>query len=293
MFKTDIAFKSDINKSFLPFVTAFMVFIASIIFATSLIGNNFTNDWNKYLKNNVSIQVLPDFKAKHLEKDIELRIKNIINILKITPGIKSYSVMDKTETENLIKPWIENFPNDLILPRIINIEISPIIPFDAKKLITELEIYSKNIKFETYSDWMYEIQSSITAVQILLGLIVIIILITVAITISYATRSGLNINKKVINIMHMVGATNDYISKEFSKQMMKLALIGGSVGYLFSCFIIFIIKISTSYITNKIIVNFEFSNEIYLYILIIPVIAGVIAKVSAMLTIKQELNNMV
>ena len=293
MFKTDIAFKSDINKSFLPFVTAFMVFIASIIFATSLIGNSFTNDWNKYLKNNVSIQVLPDFKAKHLEKDIELRIKNIINILKITPGIKSYSVMDKTETENLIKPWVENFPNDLILPRIINIEISPIIPFDAKKLITELEAYSKNIKFETYSDWMYEIQSSITAVQILLGLIVIIILITVAITISYATRSGLNINKKVINIMHMVGATNDYISKEFSKQMMKLALIGGSVGYLFSCFIIFIIKISTSYITNKIIVNFEFSNEIYLYILIIPVIAGVIAKVSAMLTIKQELNNMV
>ena len=293
MFKTDIAFKSDINKSFLPFVTAFMVFIASIIFATSLIGNSFTNDWNKYLKNNVSIQVLPDFKAKHLEKDIELRIKNIINILKITPGIKSYSVMDKTETENLIKPWIENFPNDLILPRIINIEISPIIPFDAKKLITELEIYSKNIKFETYSDWMYEIQSSITAVQILLGLIVIIILITVAITISYATRSGLNINKKVINIMHMVGATDDYISKEFSKQMMKLALIGGSVGYLFSCFIIFIIKISTSYITNKIIVNFEFSNEIYLYVLIIPVIAGVIAKVSAMLTIKQELNNMV
>ncbi len=293
MFKTDIAFKSDINKSFLPFVTAFMVFIASIIFATSLIGNSFTNDWNKYLKNNVSIQVLPDFKAKHLEKDIELRIKNIINILKITPGIKSYSVMDKTETENLIKPWIENFPNDLILPRIINIEISPIIPFDAKKLITELEAYSKNIKFETYSDWMYEIQSSITAVQILLGLIVIIILITVAITISYATRSGLNINKKVINIMHMVGATDDYISKEFSKQMMKLALIGGSVGYLFSCFIIFIIKISTSYITNKIIVNFEFSNEIYLYILIIPVIAGVIAKVSAMLTIKQELNNMV
>lgn len=293
MFKTDIAFKSDINKSFLPFVTAFMVFIASIIFATSLIGNSFTNDWNKYLKNNVSIQVLPDFKAKHLEKDIELRIKNIINILKTTPGIKSYSVMDKTETENLIKPWIENFPNDLILPRIINIEISPIIPFDAKKLITELEAYSKNIKFETYSDWMYEIQSSITAVQILLGLIVIIILITVAITISYATRSGLNINKKVINIMHMVGATDDYISKEFSKQMMKLALIGGSVGYLFSCFIIFIIKISTSYITNKIIVNFEFSNEIYLYILIIPVIAGVIAKVSAMLTIKQELNNMV
>ena len=38
MFKTDIAFKSDLNKGFLPFITAFMVFIASIIFATALIG---------------------------------------------------------------------------------------------------------------------------------------------------------------------------------------------------------------------------------------------------------------
>ncbi len=292
MFKTDIAFKSDLNKGFLPFITAFMVFIASIIFATALIGNNITTNWHKYLKNNITIQILPDLKAKNPKKEIENRINNIVSILKQTPGIKSYSVISNEETTNLLKPWIGTFKLDIPLPRIINIETSTTALLNSSMLQKEIENYSKNIKFETYSNWMYELQTSIRAVQILLGLIVFIILITTAITISYTTQSGFNINKKVINIMHMVGATNNYIAKQFSKRMMNLALIGGISGYLFSCLIIFMIKTSTYYITNKVIINFDFPITIYLYVLIIPIIAGVIAKISAILTINKKLKNM-
>ena len=46
MLKTDIAFKTDLNKGFLPFITAFMVFVASITYATALIGNSLASDWN-------------------------------------------------------------------------------------------------------------------------------------------------------------------------------------------------------------------------------------------------------
>ena len=60
MFKTDIAFKTDINQNFLPFITAFMVFLASITFATALIGNNTASDWNKHMTNNHKNQVLPN-----------------------------------------------------------------------------------------------------------------------------------------------------------------------------------------------------------------------------------------
>ena len=104
MFKTDIAFKTDINKGFLPFITAFMVFLASITFATALIGNNLANDWNTHMSNNITIQVLPDMKSKNPQKEIEERIKNITKILQQTPGIKSHYAMNFKETVELVKP---------------------------------------------------------------------------------------------------------------------------------------------------------------------------------------------
>ena len=292
MLKTDIAFKTDLNKGFLPFITAFMVFVASITYATALIGNSLASDWNRHMSNNLTIQVLPDMRAKNPPKEIEERINNIKKILKQTPGIKSFYAMSKSETVDLLKPWIGD-KIDITLPRIISVQISDVIPLNTKTLVNEIKNYSSLIKLETYETWMFEFKNTVSAVQTLLGLIIILILSTTAITISYATKSGLNINKKVINIMHMVGATNKYISTQFSRQMMILAITGGSIGYIISCIVILIIKTISKDISDGIIANFEFSSYIYLQMLIIPIIAGIIAKVSAMLTIKKELNKMV
>jgi cell division protein FtsX len=74
---------------------------------------------------------------------------------------------------------------------------------------------------------------------------------------------------------------------------MKLAILGGSIGYITACIIIFFIKLFSKNINDGIIGNFQSYPYIYLYILIIPIIAGIIAKVSAILTIKKELEKMV
>ena len=293
MFKTDIAFKSDINKGFLPLITAFMVFLASITFATALIGTSVTDDWHKHLSHNISIQVLPDMSSKKPQKEIDDRIKNISTILKQTPGIKSHYAMTIEETKSLLKPWIGDFTEDIPLPRIITVETSDIIPLNLVSLKREISNYTKQIKIDTYEDWMHNFTSSLSAIQTLLGIIIIMILTTTGLTISYATRSGLNINKKVISIMHMVGATNHYITVQFSRQMMKLALFGGTLGYIFSCIVITIIRYSSSYLTSDFMNNLQFPNYIYLYIIIIPLSASIIAKISAILTIHKELSKMV
>lgn len=296
MLKTDIAFKSDINKGFLPFITAFMVFLASITFATAMIGHDIANDWNKRMSNNITIQVLPDMKNKNPNKEIEDRIKNITLILKQTPGIKSSYAMTLSETTELLKPWLGDIGKDKLdipLPRIITVEVSDVIPLNIRALKDEIKNYSKLITVETYDSWMTEFSKTISALQTLLGLIIILILSTTAITIAYATKSGLIANQNVIEIMHMVGAQNNYISKHFSNQMMNLSIMGGFVGYIIACISIAIIKKLAGNIDGGIISNFNFSNVIYWYILLIPIIAAVISKLTAVLTVNKTLNQMV
>lgn len=296
MLKTDIAFKSDINKGFLPFITAFMVFLASITFATAMIGNDLTTDWNKRMSSNITIQVLPDMKHKNPNKEIEERIKNITLILKQTPGIKSSYAMNIKETTDLLKPWLGEIGKDKLdipLPRIITVEISDVIPLNIRALTEEIKNYSNLITLETYESWMNEFSKTISALQTLLGLIIILILSTTAITIAYATKSGLIANQNVIEIMHMVGAQNNYISKHFSNQMMKLSISGGISGYITACLTIAVIKKFAGNIDGGIISNFNFSSNIYWYILFIPVIAGIISKITAVLTVNKTLNQMV
>lgn len=296
MLKTDIAFKSDINKGFLPFITAFMVFLACITLATAIIGNDLTTDWDRRMSNNITIQVLPDMRNKNPDKEIEERIKNITEILKQTPGIKSSYAMSLKETTELLKPWLGDIGKnklDITLPRIITVEVSDIIPLNIKALTDEIKNYSHLITIETYETWMSEFTKTLSALQTLLGLIIILILTTTGITICYATKSGLTTNKNVIEVMHMVGARNSYISKHFSNQMMQLSITGGIIGYIISCISIMIIKHFAQNIDGGIISNFNFSTELYWYILLIPITAGIISKLTAIFTINKTLNEMV
>ena len=296
MFKTDIAFKSDTNKGFLPFITAFMVFLACITFATALTGKYLANDWDKKISKNITIQVLPDMKNKNTNKEIEERIKNITEILKQTPGIKSSYAMSMNETIKLLKPWLGEIGEDKLdipLPRIISVEVSEIIPLNIRALTDEIKNYSNLITIENYESWMNDFTNTISAIQTLLGLIVILILATTGITIAHTTKSGLIVNKNVIEIMHMVGAHNSYISKQFSTQMMKLSISGGIIGYIISCLTIYTIQQFAIEINGGIISNITFSNKTHIYILAIPIIAGIISKITAVFTINKTLNQMV
>lgn len=294
--KTDIAFKSDINKGFLPFITAFMVFLACITFATAIIGHKVATDWDNKMENFMTIQILPDMKHKNPNKEITERIKNITEILKQTPGIQSSSAMTLDETIELLKPWLGEIGKDKIdlpLPRIITVEISDIIPLNIRALTEEIKNYSSLITIESYENWMKEFQQTISSIQFLLALIIILILTTTGITVAYSTKSGLIANKNVIEIMHIVGAHNTYIAKQFSTQMMKLSIKGGLIGYLISVFVIYLTKFLSGNTNNEIIINFNFNFQNSLYMIIIPLAAGVISKLSAIITINKTLNKMV
>ena len=248
-------------------------------------------NWNNYLNNNITIQVLPNIEDKNPGKEIETRISKITEILKSTAGIKSYSVVSKDEAIKTLTPYLSNINNDFLIPRMITIETSTIIPLNTNELKESLKDYSKNIKFTTYNSWMLDLQNSISGIQSLLSLIIIIILIATALTISFATKSGLNINKQVIEITHLFGATNKYIATSFSRQMMFITTIGGIVGYFIACIVIFIITNSAPIITNQAIININFTNKIYIYLLIIPILASIITKISAFITIHKEIES--
>jgi cell division transport system permease protein len=168
-----------------------------------------------------------------------------------------------------------------------------VIPLNLSVLERELKAHSALVSIETYESWIGELRRTVGAAQTLLGLIIVLILATTGMTIAYVTRSSLAANRKVIEIMHMVGAQNRYISHQFSRQMAALAAIGGLAGYAASLAVMAVLRRFAGRIGGGIISDFSLPPYVWLYMLAVPVAAVAIAKLTAMATVGRSLDRMV
>jgi cell division transport system permease protein len=61
-------------------------------------------------------------------------------------------------------------------------------------------------------------------------LIMILVLIATALAIAFATRGAMAGNRDIIEVLNLVGASDDFIAREFQKHFLRLGLRGGAIG---------------------------------------------------------------
>jgi cell division transport system permease protein len=51
-------------------------------------------------------------------------------------------------------------------------------------------------------------------------------------TVIFITRTGLSLHQEVISLLHVIGAQDSYIAKQFQEQALGLGLKGGIIGFV-------------------------------------------------------------
>ena len=62
------------------------------------------------------------------------------------------------------------------------------------------------------------------------GLASILVLVAAGLAVTFATRGAMAGNHEVVEVLHFVGADDDYIAREFQRRFFKLGLRGSAVG---------------------------------------------------------------
>jgi len=57
-----------------------------------------------------------------------------------------------------------------------------------------------------------------------------LVLVAMGIAVGFATRSAMAGNREIIEVLHFVGAADDYISRQFQSHFLWLGLRGGAIG---------------------------------------------------------------
>ena len=78
--------------------------------------------------------------------------------------------------------------------------------------------------------WLQRLSTAANAfVGIGIGL-VLLVLVATGLAVTFATRGAMAGNREVVEVLHFVGADDDYIAKAFQRRFFGLGLRGGAIG---------------------------------------------------------------
>lgn len=221
-----IPFGRDGGSRFLPALTLLMVFLAGLALAAVMDLEQALARWDASLTGTLTVE-LPAQTAPN-DKSLDAALA----VLRAAPGIKSATPIDRAATAKLIEPWLGTAlsPADLELPRLIDVRLDPAGHADLAALRAKLIAAVPNTMLDDHQLWLDSLAHFARSAELTaIGILVLISGVAV-ISVSFATRTGLAVHRETIELLHLIGARDTYVARQFERQALRLALVGGTIG---------------------------------------------------------------
>ncbi|HRJ68621.1 MAG TPA: ABC transporter permease [Beijerinckiaceae bacterium] len=218
--------ESSIAGRSLVIVIVIMAFLASITAGTVQLIAEASASWTSSIGREMTIQVRP-----RGGRDIEADLRRASDIARRTPGIADVRIYSKSEAEKLLEPWLGSGVTltELPVPRLIVLRLSAGEVLDATRLRAELGVVP-TASLDDHRQWLMRL-STMANTLVLVGLVLLALVLTaMALAVAFATRGAMAGNREIIDVLHLVGAEDRFIAREFQRHFLWLGLRGGGIG---------------------------------------------------------------
>jgi cell division transport system permease protein len=231
--RTDLPLDHDAHARFLPWLIAFMVYLAVLAVTGILVLNSTVTRWDQGISGTLTVQAMPADGASDVDPKV---LQDALAVLSSTPGVLNVALLDKEETLALVEPWLGEMAGeaDLPLPRLIDVAIDADAGIDIDALGRRLAIAAPGVSVDDHRVWLDRLVRLLQTLQwIALSVVMIIFLVTIG-TVVFTTRTGLAIHGEAIHVLHLIGAYDSYVARQFAGRALWLGLKGGVIGLAFA-----------------------------------------------------------
>ena len=211
----------------LDLVIAIMTFLAALALGGVMIAERSAQSWQAGLTGRLTIQVLPQGATPP-----EAEVRAAVEALKQTEGVVSVSALSDADNLKLVEPWLgrDAVVADLPFPRLIDVTLSPGATPDLEALASRLKQVAPHAVLDDHGRWIERLRS--TADVVVLGALVILTLIAIgtAASVAFATRAGLAAHREIVQLLHLMGAQDQFIARAFERHYFLAALAASTVG---------------------------------------------------------------
>ncbi|MBY0431801.1 MAG: cell division protein [Rhodospirillales bacterium] len=292
---SDLPLKGDATSRFLPWLVALMVFLAAVAVAAVLVIHAMIERWDRDVSGTLTVQITPAAARTEAAEAVTLeRVAAAEKLLRETPGILSTRALERKQLVSLLEPWLGNAEilQGLPLPRLIDVTVAPGIRLDLDALSKSLSQAVPGASLDDHRVWLSRLIGLSRSIQWLaLGALSMIGAIT-SLTVVYATLTGLAVHRPVIEVLHLIGATDTYIAGQFAARALSLGLKGGAAGLALAAPCLLAVGWAARRVEGGFVPSLSLSPAGWAMVALIPVMAALLAMLTARFTVLAALKRM-
>jgi cell division transport system permease protein len=220
-----------------------------------------------------------------------------VSLVAASPGIRSARALTRADSEDLLKPWLgaSGLPDDLPLPHLVAAEAAPGAEVAPDALAARLSAAGVTATVDDHVSWSQDVKRATDSAGLVALIAVILLGATAIAVIAFATHATLLARKDMVELLHLTGAKDSYISGLFEKRFLMLGVQSGAVGALLAlgaaAFILFVARQSEDRIWLLPQLSLSLADGLILGLS--PLLAGVAAMLAAKITVLRSLSGMV
>lgn len=273
----------DESHRFLPLLVALMVFLAAMAVAGALIVHGLIGRWDRDVTGTLTIQVPPPAEAADAASSLRERLHAVERVLADTPGIASAQVLGRDQLVGLIEPWLGSgdLVSDLPLPGLIDVAVAPGGQIDITDLARRLAEAAPGTTVDDHQTWLQRLVDLGRAVEAAVLVALATVAAVTAATVIYATRTGMAVHRRAIELLRLIGAEDAYIARQFADRAFALALRGGLIGLLVSVPALLLVDWAARRVGSGFIIDLSVPAHGWPLIVALPLLAALLARFTA------------
>ncbi len=224
----DIPLRREGTVKLLPWLVAPMVYLAALALAGMLALHGSMQSWENGLSGTMTVELppAPDPPAQ------DTALPKALALLRAAPGVVSATPLGRATEKRLLAPWLGTAVSlsDLKLPRLIDLRVASGAPLDLGVLRARLVAAVPGAVLDDHQLWLDRLYGLGLSVEATGFAILIMVSGAAVLTVVFTTRAGLAVHHDVIELLHLMGARDLYIARQFEHEAMRMGLSGGLAG---------------------------------------------------------------
>ena len=294
---SDVPLSDDPASRYLPWTVGLLVFLATLAFAAGMFLSSAGDTWRQSLSGTLTIQIPAALSANTSSAAAEehrAQVSAAVELLRATPGIVSARRIPDAEIAAMLEPWLgkQVLGLDLPMPELIDAVVASEAGIDLSALSTRLAEVAPGALVDDHAVWLRRLTDFAGVAETVSFAVMIVILISAVATVIFTTRTGLAIHSDVVEVLHLIGAQDSYVARQFQVHTLRLATIGAVAGFAFGAGLVFLAQTYGGRLSGGLLSDLALGPLQWALLFVLPVVAILLVVVTVGITVMRVLGKM-
>ncbi len=220
-----LALANDDARVHLPAIAAAATFLTCLALALALAATSLADRWQGALSEALTVEIAP-------RPDLDAMTAKALTLLRDLDGVATAEPLPRARLRALLAPWLGEgaIIDGLPLPTLIDVRLTPGAKFDTELVERLLTREVPGARLDDHRMWRDSVTAAAWLATAVAAAMLVAVLAAAISAVVFATRARLAVHRDHIEILHVMGALDRTIAREFAVDAARLAAVGGLLG---------------------------------------------------------------